>query len=236
MKIVTCATHDHPILKFTSDRLPIEILWTKPPWSMIMKIDLVRNFCKNILNTKEIILYIDAYDVIPSANCTYSKLEDFILKYFNLNKVTFNAEMNCWPYHLINEYKNLDKIKYKWKFLNAGIFVGTAERILEIFDISDNFERGWCDQELLSKVYLQRPDLISLDYQCMVFQSLFDGIGWSEINWKDYEISNIGIRNIVCDTYPLLFHGNGGIQLHSLINYITNMESNQLFNSIFFNK
>jgi hypothetical protein len=217
MKVLIYATDlNHGNIEHLTSSLGADILPILLPWTMDFypKSYSVYNYIKS-LNSKEQILVCDAYDVIALNKCTNKLLEENILNFFNNNKVTFNAETNCYPdSSLAQRYPDTDS---KWKYLNAGIYTGRVENVLQMLDLVLNKMVNSMDQLEFSKLFLDSK-LINLDYECKVFQTTYSGSVGGYVDINDFIIKNGKIYNKQYDTMPLLFHGNGKTNMSYLSN------------------
>lgn len=219
MKVITYATdHNNVYLKHLVNKLEAEILPEYLPWSFDFFPRAVSIY-EAVSNSTDDDLFLccDAYDVLALNGCNKDLLEKRIRNCFDLNKVTFNAETNCFPdKSLASEYPHCFS---DWKYLNAGIFVGRASVIKKMLDLTIHKIINSMDQLVFSKLYL-KTSLINLDTKCEVFQTLYRKNHNREICWKDFEVQDKMIMNKSFKTFPLLFHGNGVVKMDSLFSYI----------------
>lgn len=220
MRVITYATHhSHPYLEHIQLKIEAELLPERYPWTFdfFPKAYSVHEYVSN-LDGDELVLVTDAYDVLALNNCNKNILEERIRNTFDLNKITFNAEVNCYPNGGLAQFypDNLSP----WKYLNAGLYVGKAHLIKEMLEILMPDIMGTMDQFQFSKFFL-KSGKVNLDYKCEIFQSLFRIKGKTDINWQDFDfdLENKSIKNKMFNTYPLLFHGNGAIKMYKLLKY-----------------
>ena len=103
---------------------------------------------------------------------------------FDINKITFNAETNCYPDGcLANKYPDNDS---KWKFLNASIYFGISNNIRNMYQTTLEKIKYTDDQLELSKLFLENANLIDLDYSCQIFQMLYNGHVGGDISEEDF--------------------------------------------------
>lgn len=219
MRVVTYATdHNNPYLTHLVNKLEAEILPEYLPWSFDF---FARAFSIHtaVAHSPDdgLFLCCDAYDILALNGCNKTILEEKIRKHFDLDKVTFNAETNCYPDDsLASKYPNCFS---DWKYLNAGIFVGRASVIKRMLELTMNRIINSMDQLEFAKLFLE-SDLINLDVKCEVFQTLYRKNYNQEICWEDFEIKNKMIMNKAHKTFPLLFHGNGVVKMDGLLPYM----------------
>jgi hypothetical protein len=219
MKVLVYATDlNHCNITHLESVVGAEVLPILLPWTMDFypKSYSVYEYIKT-LDPKEHILVCDAYDVIGLNNCTNKLLEQNILSFFDTDKVTFNSEINCFPdWGLASRYPLANS---KWRYLNAGIYTGKVENILQMLDMVLNKIIGSMDQLEFSKLFLDSK-LINLDYKCQVFQTLYSGSVGGKVDTSDFIVQNGFIYNKHYKTTPLLFHCNGKADASNLLDLI----------------
>lgn len=202
-KIYTyCTDISNPNFRQLSSNLEIEILPVLMPWTwdFYPKSLSVYETLKNI-DGETITMVCDAYDVWAVNGATNEKLLNSIVDNFNLDKITFNAEKNCWPVaSLANQYPPIDS---QWKYLNAGIYVGKAKNIVIALENLLPFIKNGDDQLEFSKAYINNPFSIDIDYKCKVFQTLY------MLEQNDLTLNEGVLTNNKTNSIPLLLHGNG---------------------------
>lgn len=219
MRVITYATdHQNPYLSHLVNKLEAEVLPEYLPWSFDF---FPRAFSIHATVSRAsedgLFLCTDAYDVLALNKCNKENLEKKIKKHFDLDKVTFCAETNCFPDQSLAEmYPNCYS---DWKYLNAGLFVGRASVIKKMLELTMCDIVNSMDQLEFSKLFLE-SNLINLDVECKVFQTLFRKEYGRQICWEDFEIKNKKIMNRKFETFPLLFHGNGMVDMNGLLKYI----------------
>jgi len=185
----------------------------------------------------ELIVFLDAFDVLPVNNVNKNRLEYAIEKTYNLEKITFNAEVGCYPSYDMAKY--FDHIPGEWKYLNSGMYVGKVKKlkpylcnIIEVYIKTLKPNRSYSveyakwnynDQTYCMKEYIKDNSMIDLDYNCNIFQTLYAGKGFfappHHKLYIDYEKKII--KNTSTNTYPLLVHGNGKVVLDSILPIIS---------------
>lgn len=222
MKIITYATdYNHSNIKFLQNKLSIELVPNYTSWdnNFYAKAYDIYRFIKQYSNN-ELVMCVDAYDVLPLNGCDNYILEKLVYNYFDLERITFNAETGCYPSGSIaGLYPNHHS---KWKYLNAGIFVGKNIYIQRMYElVLDNIKNSM-DQLQFSLLFLNNPKLINLDYNCQIFQTLYNGRIRGDIDNEDFifDLDNKIVYNKCFNTKPLLFHGNGKINMSKLHPYV----------------
>lgn len=164
---------------------------------------------------EKLMIFTDSWDVVFAQSPN-----QVIDKYYGFDSpIVISAEANCFPADLKDEYDTLNShVPFKYRYLNSGFIVGETEAILtclEDMDLpnlpDDHYDPiKQCnvhpnDQFEWQKVALRKTDLIQLDYTQALSQTLH-GAKIEEFDLGDES----GIRNIITDEYPCVFHFNGG--------------------------
>ena len=203
------------------------------------KIIAVNNYIKN-LDDNEFIVFVDAFDVLPVNGVNRDRLEYAIQKTYNMNKITFNSEINCSPQSDLAKY--FQDIPGEWKYLNSGMYAGRVkllkpffdniityidklpkdvETLYDVFGDQEQQYNKFNDQLICIQQYIKNNSSIDLDYNCNVFQTLYSGHFFSHPYHKlhiNYE--NKTIQNTVTGSYPLLVHGNGKTILDRILDIV----------------
>lgn len=160
----------------------------------------------NTLNDDDLVLFIDAYDVLLSG-----PENEILEKFYKYNcNILFSAELNCYPEKFKNNFDSIYP-SIKNRYLNAGGYIGYVKYLKQIFewkplqDISDICKHGG-DQTYLMVYYLNNCKNLNLkiDHGSEVFQSMHL-ISWDEIVFK-----NGRLHNTVMKSNPCFVHFNGG--------------------------
>lgn len=155
---------------------------------------------KQKLADTDILLVIDAYDVIVLANEQEIK-ERFLM--FN-SPIVFSTEKICWPdATLASQYPNTNST---YKYLNAGTYIGYVGAIKEALKEMNLRDRD-DDQLAFTKYFLAHPEKIALDYQCELFWPL-SGVDPAAIEIMEGETMN-RVKNLETGSMPSILHGNG---------------------------
>jgi len=172
-----------------------------------------------------ILLFTDSYDVLINStednilNCYYKAMTE----YNKHNCVLFSAEKVCWPdTSPACEYPKTDS---PYAYLNSGGFIGTAHNVYSL--VRDATVSNTDDDQLFfTKIYLNDKfkERITLDHNCYLFQTLNGSIIDIAFNGKYI------IQNIVFDTYPLVFHGNGPNKYKQFMYRLFYMIKHKLYN------
>jgi hypothetical protein len=212
-KIYTyCTDVNNTVFKQLSSQLQIELLPILKPWTwdFYPKSLSLYETLKNV-DGDIIVLVCDSYDVLPITGVTNETLLNKIINEFNLDKITFNAEKNCYPNpNLKNQYPNVESV---WKFLNGGIYVGRVKNVISMLEVSLPKMKGIIDQEIFSTLYVNNECNIEIDYNCKVFQTLF------MLEDNDLTVSENQIKNNKTGHFPILVHGNGKSSLSKFLKY-----------------
>lgn len=235
IKIITYAdNHNNANLDILRSKLNIEILpKIEENFQLYHKTIAVNNYIKN-LSEDTVILFLDAFDVLPVNGVNRDRLEYAIRRTFDLSKITFNSEVLCSPQDSYSSY--FDHIPTEWKYLNSGMYCGKAGVLKPIIEsIIDKYlknlpknMRHLCDcmgdfndQLNFIKYYSEDSSSMALDYSCKIFQTLFCGyIGCEPYHKLNIDLDNKIIYNPITKTYPLLVHGNGKVIMDKILQII----------------
>ena len=168
----------------------------------------INNYLKVQDDQEEIIIIVDAYDVIFCRN------SEEMINHLPENEVLFNSESLSKSY-LINKnyqkfYGDIDMYTTnKYNKLNAGCIIGKIKLISEIYSIIEK-EYNIKEKKLSSDqqaIYLlsrekKIPDFVKLDYKNEIFTVL---TGYN----NDIIEKGNKIYNNYTKTYPFLIHGAG---------------------------
>ncbi len=155
----------------------------------------------------DLVLFADAFDSIIVHR------EDEIVKKFREFNHPFvcSAETNCHPDSRIASFYPVAPTRYR--FLNSGGWIAEVDyardlfRRLKIEDLPDDDN----DQRFLANAFVRDPSILKLDYQCEIFQSLWNA-------QQDLSFDPVrGIFNHLTNTTPSVFHGNGGSDMTQVI-------------------
>lgn len=134
---------------------------------------------------------------------------DTYIRNFNTGSIVFNGETNCFPEpELAGEHPNQNK---KYKYLNSGCVIGNRDTLIRVVEnaLALYDETGYNDdQYLLQRLFLEGNGEITLDYDCKIFQCVWDE-EWGRSNNFDLIYTKDRIYNRLTDTYPSIFHFPG---------------------------
>lgn len=171
----------------------------------------------------DLLLFTDAFDVLYTAEST--RIVDVFLQ--RNYTILFAAECGCWP-HVMDDPKvcvsGYPKSPTPYRYLNSGTWIGYAKyakvMLADVMREAGNNFGNANDQKLVADMFIAGKHGISLDYQCEVFQSMHrtDPPPLPRCNpYTDLELSpEKRWRNKRTNTYPAIFHFNGGGKEHHL--------------------
>jgi len=203
--------------------IPLRILGWGDAWhGLVQKWTSLSTVLKEIPDD-DVIIFGDAYDVFY--NATSDEILDAFLEWNLDEKVVFMGEKGCWPQitygNDANGHGKIPDVEYKdgedlclnvypesptpSRYLNSGTWIGrkkvvvplVQETIASIITPKDN------DQEIIANNYIRGRKSITLDYRNTLFQSV-------HLNQKTLKLEGGRIYNPDSDTYPKIFHFNGG--------------------------
>jgi hypothetical protein len=178
-----------------------------------MKIKMLSDYIRGKKDA-DIVMFVDGYDVLLTG--TGKEITDAYISFRRRygNKAIFSAEYYCWPDgQKAKQYPEVKDSPYK--YLNSGTYissVGTLKQILEKTNIdihSEEFKK-FDDQRFYTDLYLQNQNLIVLDTHNKIFNCLAGAT-------QDLELRNGRWYNTKTQSFPLVFHGNGGAEIKGFL-------------------
>lgn len=210
-KVITVATSEGrglDALRSTLKGEDFEILGMDTEWRGFgTKIILLREYLQTLEGYTHFI-FTDAYDTLflePVSSLEYK----YSLHY--RDKIVFSAEKNCYPDHWLAPF--YPPHLSEWKYLNSGNYIAPIKKYL---DMLANFPVVFADddQRYFTDIFLT-SDRISLDYPCILFQSIaFAG--------DDFEWKHNALRNKKTSQYPSVAHGNGKTPMGWILKNLNN--------------
>ena len=135
--------------------------------------------------------------------------------------IVFGAEGFCWPdTSLKSSYPVVETGR---RFLNSGGFIGPVAEVRRLLEAGGELADTEDDQLFYTKVYLDkklREQLsIKLDHRAEIFQNINGETENLEVRFQE---NSPYVYNLLFDTAPMVFHGNGPSKLFldTLGNYI----------------
>jgi hypothetical protein len=188
---------------------PIVLGMGKPYRSHIQKLLYLKEFLKEQAKDFTHLLFCDAYDVVLAASWPR-----IIQTFLSLNSpLVFSTERMCWPdIHLARDYPSSPM---PYCFLNSGLWMGeisAASMLIKSILLQNVSAHNFSDQRLYADAFLNGKMPITLDYQCQLFQSLYQSP--DDLRWDD---KNHRIKNKLTKQFPLIFHGNGKSNMYFVL-------------------
>ena len=128
------------------------------------------------LDENEIVVCTDAFDVVYLTNA-----DEIKQKFLKMDApIVYSAEClyNHQDSKFFEYYKKLGKEKH-YKYLCAGVMMGYAKNIKEMFEVIFTYDYSnpdeVDDQKFIGKYIYENSDKIKLDYDCEIF--------WTDINF-----------------------------------------------------
>ncbi len=131
--------------------------------------------------------------------------------------ITFSCEKNCFPEDLKQQFDEIAPANTPYKYLNCGTIVGRTEAIFTLLKDMDapNLPKDyWMPEEQKTfhyneqlwyqQSFFRQPVSMKLDY----YQDIANCM--EQVTTKELDFSEKKIRNIECNTYPSIWHWNGG--------------------------
>jgi hypothetical protein len=158
-----------------------------------MKINLMKDYVKD-LHDNDIVLFTDAYDVFYADD-----LETITERYLTFDaEIVFSGELYCWPDKDLAE--KFPKAHTRFKYINSGTYIGRVGELKKLYN-HEKIEHWEDDQLYVHKCFLYGDFNISIDYECYIFQTHFEGT----IKLGD-QLNNPETKCCSC-----IYHGNGGV-------------------------
>ncbi len=149
----------------------------------------------------DLLFFCDAYDTF------FARSIDTLLDEYRAfeRPVVFSTEKRCWPIEELSaQYPPLQSSS-PWKHLNGGGFIGRVGVIRSLYrEKPDLGSYSWSSQAGWTYRYLRHPELIALDRECRIFQTLAHVIIREDMSYEDGRW-----KNKVTGTYPIHVHING---------------------------
>ena len=214
--IFTCATDLHKLiyLKQSEELHDVRVTCLMPnEWIgfYYTKIKVMQDAIENLPND-DIVLFIDAYDVLINGN-----IDEIIEKFNSYNcDVLLSSELYCWPPYYKAELDNEVKSNTKYKYANSGGYIGYVKNMKELFawrteEEKINMCRDHGDQAYFMRYFTDnhKHKNIKLDTDARIFQSMVF------VSWKEIDFRNGRMYNNVLNSYPNFIHFNGSSMLTS---------------------
>ena len=184
----TAAMFNIPITKFGTSKKYIN--WTD------IKINQFIEFLKPL--NYDIVLYTDGGD-----SWFLSNLDEIISKFVDMNSpVVIAAEKDCYP--LSDLYSLFPETKSKYRYINAGGFIGYFDKVLSQLETIQHHYTHTNDQAMWTKAYVDNKLDLRIDSNCEIFQCT-GGDSWeTELNWE-----NGRVHNLNTNSFPCILHCNG---------------------------
>ena len=225
MILIIIATHVDgymKILEYTCKKNNIEYVVLKPhlnkKYEYIDKFYYINEYI-NKLDNSEIIICMDAYDTFITASH-----DEILNKYIHSkSKFLVGSHNNCNKYFatMLHNLSFKDDIMNK-KILNAGMWISKVSYAKEVINLALDLKIN-DDQMALIKVMKDRPDLIQLDNDRLLFANLqvcdyVDAMNvYLEKNGFMFDNRVNRIKSISNHNYPCFIHGPSNIKLCNLI-------------------
>lgn len=212
MKFITIETDTHnnlerKLLRSTEiNNIDIEVIGKGIDWNgFVTKFKIIIDYLSTIED--ELVCLTDSRDVLYMSDS--ETISNTFLSNFDKDSIVFNGETNCFPEPSFAElHPNQHK---KYKYLNSGCVIGSKETLLKVCKEAIklyNEDKINDDQYLLQKIFLSKKYNVTIDYDCKIFQCVWDE-NWGRSNNFDLLYDSDGIYNRLTKTNPLIFHFPG---------------------------
>eukprot|EP00603_Paraphysomonas_imperforata_P007361 CAMPEP_0114413500 /NCGR_PEP_ID=MMETSP0103-20121206/889_1 /TAXON_ID=37642 ORGANISM="Paraphysomonas imperforata, Strain PA2" /NCGR_SAMPLE_ID=MMETSP0103 /ASSEMBLY_ACC=CAM_ASM_000201 /LENGTH=370 /DNA_ID=CAMNT_0001581581 /DNA_START=195 /DNA_END=1308 /DNA_ORIENTATION=+ len=190
------------------------------------KLEAAQSFA-NALPKDDIILFTDAFDVMFT-NDPKHIMETYQSLTSEGKDIIFAGECGCWPHVTIDHgrpcFEKYPVSPTPYRYLNSGTWIGKAAPSAAMLhavqvEAGKNFANA-NDQELVADMFMEGRFGIALDYHARLFQSMHLTLDKPLPRCKpidDIQVVGQGrLYNKRTDTYPAVFHFNGGGKRHHL--------------------
>jgi hypothetical protein len=195
--------------------------WGQPWKGLAQKLEAAYHYALQ-LPDNDLLLFTDAFDVLFT-----SRPEHVIEIFFARNySILFAGECGCWPHITDDKEACFDKYPLSptpYRYLNSGTWVALAKyarRLLKtiIERAGDNFMNA-NDQKLVADMFISQEYPIALDYYSEIFQSMHStdppDLPYCHPS-QHIHLKNKSYRNRLTNSFPSIFHFNGGGKAHHL--------------------
>jgi len=185
----------------------LKILGQGVEWNgNVTKLRVLKEFLES--STKKYICLTDSRDVLYAAD--EETIYETFLHNFDSDSIIFNGETNCFPEPDFAELHPHQEKKYR--YLNSGCVIGNQQVLKsvvnEALELLENASDIKSDQYFFQKIFLSKKYNISLDYDCKIFQCIWDE-DYGRNNNFDLVYTKDCIYNRLTKTIPLIFHYPG---------------------------
>lgn len=202
------------IFKKSLRRLGVEptVLGMLQPWNGLMtKPNHFRQWLRDGNARGERVIICDCWDVIFAEHP--QSVNDRCEQAYG-DQIVFNGEKGCWPRADLAE--QFPDTGTPWRYLNSGFMCGPADAVLALLESMNLEEIGVDrtnpdgsktepnDQGEFQKAFVAQPVPMVVDGKCIVSQT------FSACTKDEFEISGLGVKNRLTDTFPGALHFNGG--------------------------
>ncbi|CAE8644082.1 unnamed protein product, partial [Polarella glacialis] len=177
---------------------PVIIGYGQTAWwpdGLGVKINALRKFVFGDLGLNEIVLFVDAFDVLIFGDREQIVRDFEALEEKEQRSIFFNAEQYCFPPGFEKEYP---ETPHRWRYLNSGIIIGRVSALREMLpDPVDDIIPG-SDQAWYHRYYAAHHDKVGLDTNCAVICTA-NGVNGPE---DGVELHGRRLFNVDTGTYP----------------------------------
>lgn len=213
------------------NNIDIELIGKGIKWEgFVTKFKIIVDYLSQI--SEELVCLIDSRDVLYMSDG--DTIYNTFIENFDKDSIVFNGETQCFPEPAFAElHPNQHK---KYKYLNSGCVIGSRKTLLEVAKqcIKLYETTGYNDdQYLIQKLFIDGHPNITLDYDCKIFQCVWDN-DWGRSNNFDLIYTKDDIYNRLTDTHPLIFHFPGPTTTDSQVWKILNGGYSKIVTNKFF--
>ncbi len=183
--------------------IQLDILGMGLPYqSNVQKLIYINEYLTNIPDD-HVVMYVDGYDTLILAD-KQKILHKFLKKKTNC---LFASTTMLHPPENRDLRTQFPKSPTKFKYLNAGTFIGYAGYLKKMLDALKPFNiEVYSDQGFVQRYYLNHQNEIALDYNCDIFLCSFVKITKEELVLNKAKKS---VHFLTTQSKPCIIHGNG---------------------------
>lgn len=170
------------------------------PFQFGRQMEIIQKWCEDYNGDATHVLYSDAYDTFALGN--EQEVIGKFKEHYGYLKMIVSTESNCYPHpEKAKDYPYIAS-ESKWKFVCAGQFIAEIPYFKEL---SKSFYQIGHDQVWMREKYFERPNEISIDHECRIFQSIAFENDDDFAATRDHRL-----LNRKTGTLPVFIHNNGG--------------------------
>jgi hypothetical protein len=228
MKVITVATHpdryyDSMLDSAKKNDINITILgmgekWQGFGWKFTKMVEHLEK-----ININEIVMFIDAYDVIFLDNV--KKIEEKFLEIKSKNNFKILVGVDLIPNNILHKYAYNKIFSSNPHKINSGVYIGYAK---DIYSVLLNIKKyndmnKMDDQKMFINEHNKDNSIFYIDKKNEIILNIFGNFidGKPDFEYFDFDLikdnNNIKLFNRKYNTSPMILHGPGNANLDDII-------------------